>query len=83
MCCAVLQGRCRANDWRGGLDLYPQLEEALRTAPVVDSVASPGGPDTSTGRRARSTLAYHWVAEAMLRDGATVALADFIVRENI
>lgn len=35
------------------------------------------------GKRARGTLAYHWIAEAMLRDGATEALADFLVRENI
>jgi hypothetical protein len=35
------------------------------------------------GRRARGSLAYHWIAEAMIRDGATDALADFLVQENI
>lgn len=69
----MIEGRARANNWRDALPLYKQLEKAIRE----------GGADDEAGRvRGRDTIAYHWITEAMLRDGATDDLAQFIVSEN-
>ena len=83
------QGRCRANNWQGALELYPQLDAMLSVDDGLsrelsgDSVEEEGEGGVWDGKRARGSLAYHWIAEAMLRDGATEALADFLVQENI
>mmetsp|Transcript_1053 Transcript_1053/g.2214 ORF Transcript_1053/g.2214 Transcript_1053/m.2214 type:complete len:534 (+) Transcript_1053:80-1681(+) len=105
---AMIEGRARANNWQGALELYPQLDAALASCsenkasgqvPALSSFAlnpsklahakrsmdveRASGDSEWDGKRARGSLAYHWIAEAMLRDGATEALADFLVRENI
>lgn len=100
---AMIEGRARANNWKGALELYSQLDDVMASrsrsissnqVPTLSSFAlNPskfgalkGQVDIASewdGKGAKGSLAYHWIAEAMLRDGATDALADFLVKENI
>ena len=73
---AMIEGRSRANNWRGALELYPELNE------IIAKDISDDKTDEEKGKYAKGTMAYHWIAEAMLRDGATEDLAEFLAQEN-
>lgn len=72
---AMIEGRSRANNWRGALELYSELNMKLNEKYSSESIVD--------DRQAKRTMAYHWIADAMLRDGAMDALTEFLVKENI